>query len=106
MEDDIVISNLKSYLSGLNSTRKSIKSVQELYDPMLAFKFNLFNFWNPQENKISEILSFFLDPNESHGQGDAFLQIFIDKLNLDAFNSNTKSVHVKCEYPCDGQRRI
>jgi len=106
MEDNSTLIKVKSYLSGLSSTVYGIKAVQELYNPVIAYKFNLFNFWYPQENKISEILAFFLDPNETHGQGEVFLKIFIDKLKLDNFNYDITHVHVKCEHGSDEQRRI
>jgi hypothetical protein len=106
METDVTLNNIRSYFAGLNSTLKSTQRVQELYNSKVAFKFNLFNFWYPQENKISQILAFFLDPAETHGQGDAFLKIFVKRLGLDEFKCDTTHVSVKCEQGIDNQRRI
>jgi len=106
LEESAILNSVKSYLSGLHSITNGIKRVQQMYDPVTAFKFNLFNFWYPQENKISEILAFFLDPAQAHGQGDVFLKIFIEQLRIDGFNYNTTHVIVKCEHGSDNQRRI
>ena len=43
-------------------------------------QFNVFDFIKPTENTLSDILRFFLDPAESHGQGDIFLLSLINRL--------------------------
>jgi len=97
---------LKPYLTGLSSTIRTVKNVQELYEPVNAFRFNLFNFWYPGENKLSQLLAFFLDPKQTHGQGDTFLNIFLNKFNLSQFVSDTNNIRVKCEHALTFQRRI
>ena len=47
------------------------------YNKQLAFDFNLFQFFSTGENKISQVLAYFLDVNQNHGQGDIFLNEFI-----------------------------
>jgi hypothetical protein len=71
-----------------------------------AYNFNVFNFFKIGENKTSEILAYFLDPNETHGQGDVFLRSFMEdvlKLNRE-FESN--KVRVKCEKIIENNRRL
>src|SRR5690554_332842 len=47
------------------------------YDKQLAFDFNLFQFFSVGENKISQVLAYFLDVHQNHGQGNVFLNEFI-----------------------------
>lgn len=47
------------------------------YDKQLAFDFNLFQFFSVGENKVSQVLAYFLDVHQNHGQGDMFLNEFI-----------------------------
>ena len=49
--------------------------------------FNLIDFisriWGIGETKHSQILGFFLNPRENHGQGGLFLKLFLEKLGFD-----------------------
>lgn len=47
------------------------------YDKQLAFDFSLFQFFAIGENKISQVLAYFLDEKQNHGQGAIFLNEFI-----------------------------
>ncbi|MCF7522111.1 PD-(D/E)XK nuclease family protein [Neisseria sp. ZJ106] len=53
-----------------------------LYD---ANRFNPFRFMRTDENGLSAILAFLLDPNQTHGQQDLFLNAFLKYLNLTQF---------------------
>jgi len=46
----------------------------ELYD---SNRFNPFQFLQTDEMGLSKILAFLLDPMETHGQGDLFLNSFL-----------------------------
>jgi hypothetical protein len=72
-------------------------------------------FFSVGENKLSEILTFFLDPKESHGQGNVFLESFLKFINscIDEtsrkININevlSKDVFIKTERPTDEGRRM
>lgn len=56
----------------------------EIYN---ANRFNPFRFLRKDELGLSGILAFFLNPKETHGQGDIFLNSFLKKLNLHRFLS-------------------
>lgn len=47
------------------------------YDKQLALDFSLFQFFTIGENKISQVLAYFLDVNQNHGQGNIFLKEFV-----------------------------
>ncbi len=99
---------IANYFSGLASAIKSVKDIQDLYNPQLAFNFNALNFIRPGENKYSEILAFFLNPLQTHGQGETFLNIFLKQVRLyDKVSPyNFQKVRCGCEHSIDDQRRI
>jgi len=47
------------------------------YNRQLALDFSLFQFFSVGENKISQVLAYFLDIHQNHGQGDIFLSEFL-----------------------------
>ena len=73
-------SEIEHFFSALQAKRDSYAHFMRLYEPSLAPRFNLFDFIGPNENKLSEIIAFFLDPKASHGQGGVFLRIFLDMI--------------------------
>lgn len=52
-------------------------------DTYLASYFNVFNYINPNENKLSDIFADFLNPKGNHGQNDMFLKEFVNILGID-----------------------
>lgn len=70
----------KEIESLLNITKSRIDTHNEFkkeYDKQLAFDFSLFNFFSIGENKVSQILAYFLDEKQNHGQGNLFLNEFV-----------------------------
>ena len=81
-----------SFFSALQAKRESYAEFMKLYDPSLASRFNVFDFINPDENLLSEIIAFLLDPAAEHGQGDIFLRIFLDTVQPQHLGSPTGKV--------------
>lgn len=75
---------LESFFHGLNAGLKVLREVRSAYNESMAFEFNSLNFLEPNENKISEIIAFFLDPHEAHGQKNNFLRIFLNTVLADS----------------------
>lgn len=92
----------------MNASLNSIREVRKLYDIEMAFDFNSFNFLKPGENKTSEILAFFLDPKQTHAQGDIFLNYFLKVIGFDekCIPHLSKRVSVKCEHYTNDKRKI
>ena len=61
------------------------------------FQFVEDKFWKITETKHSRILAFFLNPEETHGQGGTFLKLFLDKLEFNTTNFNPKQWRVYVE---------
>lgn len=97
---------LENYFSVLQTKIELNNEVKSFYGKILAPEFNSFKFWSIDENKVSEILSFFLDPKASHNQGVAFLNIFLKKLELFESLSTYDLVEVQSEFPTDKKRRL
>jgi len=74
------------------------------YDKQLAFDFSLFQFFSIGENKISQVLAYFLDEKQNHGQGDIFLREFV-KTFYDKEIDIRHSVNI-CEKVITKNRRI
>lgn len=74
------------------------------YDKQLASDFSLFNFFSMGENKMSQILAFFLDEKQNHGQGNIFLKEFV-KLFYHTEIDITSSLNI-CEKVITNKRRI
>lgn len=72
--------NINQIADSLISIRKVIEKFRlqrektELYD---SNRFNPFQFMQTDEMGLSKILAFLLDPKETHGQGDLFLNSFL-----------------------------
>ncbi|MDN3594656.1 PD-(D/E)XK nuclease family protein [Zunongwangia endophytica] len=74
MHESSEIHNLLNIVKSRIDSHLKFKSE---YDKFLALDFNFFQFFDLGENKISEVLAYFLDENQNHGQGDVFLREFL-----------------------------
>lgn len=64
-------------LSTIAVKLETIRSFEDTYGAELAFHFDpITEFWGFTENPSSHILAFFLDPRQSHGQGQVYLRAF------------------------------
>ena len=95
---------IEKLLRVVKSKIEAHNEFKEEYDKQLAFDFSLFNFFNVGENKVSQILAYFLDEKQSHGQGNAFLNEFANVFYTQEIDT-TYSVNV-CEKPTTKNRRI
>jgi len=103
-------SELTEFFAGLDAGLKSLRKVRSIYDEQVAFEFNVTSFFWPDENKTSEILAFFLNPKESHGQKTTFLKLFVKQFKLQKLPpdllEDIGSIEVACEDPTAEKRRI
>lgn len=95
---------IKNLLIEVKSRIETHNKFKAEYDKQLAFDFSLFNFFTIGENKISQMLAYFLDEKQNHGQKNLFLDEFVKTFysgNIDT----TKSVNT-CEKVITNNRRI
>jgi len=91
----------------LNKIKFKLESYYEFkkaYNKQLAFDFNILKFFKVGENKVTEILAYFLDKSESHGQRDAFFKLFLENFSFE--NKEYKNIEIKCQKRIDNKRRI
>jgi hypothetical protein len=74
-------------------------------DMRLATGFNVFDLIEPDENKLSDVLAGLLNPKGAHGQGDLFLRLIFERLNLHPDAELTKIATVQREAPMRGTRK-
>jgi hypothetical protein len=68
------------YLTNFFTTLEIKYRVIKEINRYLAIDFNVFFLFSIDENKISDIIAFLLDPTASHGQGYLFLKQFLEVL--------------------------
>lgn len=80
--------------------------LDKVYRKTLLLDFNSLDFVKWNENKVSEIIAFFLDPQESHGQGDLYLRMFVEYFELSFHYSDYSKIRVILEESTDNNRRV
>lgn len=101
-----MIQHYKNFFSVLNTKVKFVNEVRKEYSKVLSSDFNSLDFWNVGENKVSEIITFFLNPHESHGHDDLYLNLFIKKFNLEFNYKKITDVKAVVEKRTHNNRRI
>jgi len=103
-------SELTTFFSGLDVGLNGLREVRAAYDEQIAFDFNTLRFFGIGERTVSQILAFFLNRDETHGQKTAFLQTFLEHFNLAgstrALLSKDETIAVECEDPTEAKRLI
>lgn len=97
--EDISHPELETFFNEFNRRHTKAEQKQRQYDALHASRFNYFHLLDPDENKLSEVLAFLLDPRESHGQGPTFLQLLFTQLQLPVPAAHAQSATVHCEAP-------
>ena len=95
----VCVSEVEKFFSNI---KHKVEPQQRRHDRQWATGFNVFNFIEPDENKLSDVLAWLLDPQESHGQGDLFLRLLFKQLGLGADAKLTVDAMVRREAPTFG----
>lgn len=95
---------IEEILKTVKSRIETHNEFKNEYDKQLAFDFSLFNFFGIGENKISQILAYFLDDKQNHGQGNIFLEVFVRKFYAKEIDIKN-SINI-CEKTISDNRRI
>lgn len=99
--------DIKNFYSLADTKIKLIEQVRKYFGKETSPRFNSFDFWWIDENKVSQILAFFLDPKQNHEQGDIYLRHFMKKFGLERFAyGEDDRIYVQCELSTDAARRI
>jgi hypothetical protein len=96
---------LDRYYAVIKPKLDSCRLERQKLDRSEATRFTVFDYVDPDENRLSDILHGLLDPLGSHGQGSAFLSSFLTELGLQKLAVN-RSCRVKREDRTCADRRI
>ena len=84
---------LKNFFSGA----KARIELWEEQDQKEASGFNVFDLIQPDENRLSDVLTLLLNPKGPHGQGDLFLRLLLEMLGTGFASKHTKRATVHRE---------
>jgi hypothetical protein len=103
----MTVIEIKNFFSIAETKVKLTEQVKTYFGKELAPCFNSFDFWWIDENKVSSIIAFFLDPSQKHEQGDIYLRHFLKKFGLEFFHfDEDDKINVLCEFTINKGRRI
>ena len=105
---------LAAFFAGLGPVVEVARRTQAVLDRRVAPQFSVFNYFKNWETYLSRAFGGLLDPAGTHGQGDVFLQLFLDEircsLNDDLRSgfpcTDTRGCDVYLEYPAGEGRKI
>jgi hypothetical protein len=69
-------------------------------------QFSAFSLFNPDEPALSRAMALLLSPKGTHGQGSAFLDLFLDKIDRPDLREHSGRAWVRCEVGTLENRRI
>lgn len=98
--------DVNKFFSNIKEEINVNKRFREQYSSFLSPDFYALDLFKPNENQVSKIIAFCLDPKETHGQGNKFLKIFLEKINLSSYLSEDTNVSVIVEESTNENRRI
>ena len=77
-----MVEKFESYFSDVGYQLELIKKYNTHVQRYLSSDFNVFDYINPDENKLSDVIADLLRPDGVHGQGSAFLYEFLHLIEL------------------------
>jgi hypothetical protein len=95
-------SELEQFFSEMRRQVEGAQTQQRKLDREQTSGFNVFDLIEPDENKLSDVLKWLLDPEGNHGQGDLFLGLLLKHLDLGSEATNTMKAKVHREAPTFG----
>jgi hypothetical protein len=101
-------SEVESILDELGAGLEQERATREANRRSDAPDFNVFEYLQPKENALSQMLGALLDPGGTHGQGKSFLDLFIREFDLGEL-AHTEVARVCLEsrtFALDAARRI
>ncbi len=95
---NMTTNELEAYYRSLSS--KLLEAKLEDLETMIASRFSVFEYIQPDENRLSDIIADLLRPSGHHAQGDRFLRAFYEVADINPHLRSTDSVYVIREAPC------
>lgn len=109
-EEEIYSNKLSNFFETLGFRYRIFEEFKKQTDRFLASEFNFIDIIEPDENKISDIIAYILEPYGIHGQGEIFIYQFLEILkeffDIEIPYSNLSTTKVNREFFTDKERRI
>lgn len=102
----MIDANIENFFREVRNKNELQSKLNEAYRKTLTLDFNPLNFVKWNENKVSEIIAFLLDPQASHEQGDLYLRMFVEYFELSFRYTDVSKVRVTLEENTDESRRV
>lgn len=104
---------IKKLLEDTNFKVNTLKEAKRLYANRIAPDFNIFDYLRQDEMGLSNCIASLLNPSGTHGQGNLFLDLFLNLLDSELkikdksiWSTTIKECSVVTENSTDEQRRI
>src|SRR5262249_5386935 len=92
--ETIQVTNFLGMVSQIGDAHERAK---KLYLHRFAPDYDTFDFIEPDEMRLSKIVAWFLNPNQTHGQGSLFLRLFLDTLRVETQSEDCDHADVRTE---------
>lgn len=102
LHPQIGVSDLRRFFTAVRKHSERGEAKERLRDRREATRFSVFEFIEPDENKLSDILAMLLDPKGCHGQEDLFLRLLFKRLGVRVNVRRTQTAQVRREAPTHG----
>ena len=96
---------LQQFVNELAPRLEAARTLERELDRRLARRFNALSYLRNDELGLSRIIADLLNPKGVHGQGDAFLRLFLDRLDPRP-GDNLREATVAVELEIDEGRRL
>jgi hypothetical protein len=97
---------LNDFLGRIHAHHVALMQARSAYADRLAPGFSPFQFIQPDEMRLSDILAWMLNPKGSHGQGVRFLEAFVNQCGIVWDAQSCMNAIVRTEEPTYALRRI
>lgn len=97
---------LNGFFSGLRPVIHIARDAQEKLDLRAATSFSIFEYFRVNETALSDVFADLLNPKGRHGQGDRFLRLFLDAIDVMGTPADTSRCRIHREFATDAKRRI
>jgi hypothetical protein len=88
---------LADFYSSLAFRFELLDDARRHFNAYLARDFNVFDYIEPDENKLSRVIKDLLSPDGTHGQGTVFLDQFLTAIGHPLRCAHSKSARVRCQ---------
>ena len=84
----MIARDISRFFEGVRDRLEILAQYRVEVEAHLARRFSFFHFIDFDENRMSDVFAYLLDPDETHGQGDLFLGEFLKDVHVEWLSEN------------------